>query len=168
MPDLTQQGKSRGRVLGFDYGSLRIGIAVGNSITGTAGALDIIHNRRHTPNWPEILAIIHAWKPEILVVGLPLSSSGEETEMSAEARAFAKKLGNKSSLAYLMVDERYSTHEANRVVAGLARDNIRKHWASNEKDDVAAQIILETYFADTQSSTSGSTWVIPPALPSTV
>ena len=148
MPDLKQQKKPTGRVLGFDYGSLRIGIAVGNRITGTAEPLDIIHNRRHAPGWMEILGIINEWKPEILVVGLPLSISGEETEMSAEARAFAKKLGNKSRVDYIMVDERYSTYEASEVVVSLAKYKIRKRWAFNERDGVAAQIILETYFAD--------------------
>ncbi len=148
MPDLKQPRKSGGRVLGFDYGSLRIGIAVGNRITGTAEPLDIIHNRRHTPEWPEILAVIYEWKPETLVIGLPLSSSGEETEMSAKARTFARKLSNKSRVDYIMVDERYSTYQANEVVVNLTRHKIRKRCASSERDDVAAQIILETYFAD--------------------
>lgn len=148
MPDLNQREKSRGRILGFDYGSLRIGIAVGNRITATAEPLDIIQNRKSTPDWQEILGIIDGWKPEILVVGLPLSNSGEETEMSAKARAFAKKLSNKCRIDYIMVDERYSTLEANEVVASLAKYKIRKRWAFHEKDDVAAQIILETYFSD--------------------
>ncbi len=134
--------------MGFDYGSLRIGISVGNKITRTAEPLGIISNHKSCINWPSILEVIQEWKPEALVVGLPLSLLGEETEMSKEARRFAKKLGQKSKLDYIMVDERYSTYQAGQIIGDFTETNTHKRLQSNGIDDVAAQIILETYFSD--------------------
>ncbi|MCY4051840.1 MAG: Holliday junction resolvase RuvX [Gammaproteobacteria bacterium] len=138
--------KSTGRLIGFDYGSQRIGVSVGNKITRTAQPLEVIHNQKTSINWSAILKVIQEWKPEILVIGLPLSHLGEETKMSREARSFAKKLGNKSKLDYIMVDERYSTYQANHLISHFDRSNQQV----TEIDDVAAQIILETYFSNLQ------------------
>ncbi len=153
MPESGQLMKSPGRLLGFDYGSQRIGVAVGNRITCTAEPLHIIHNRRSTTNWLAILAIINEWKPETLLIGLPLSPCGKETELSGKARWFGKKLSGKCGLDFIMIDERYSTYQANEVIANLAKCKMRRKSSSIDRDDIAALVILETYFAEIKNQT---------------
>ena len=128
--------------LGFDYGARRIGVAVGNALTGTARALEVIANGAQGPDWPRVDALMREWQPQILLVGLPLTMEGEEQKNSAAARAFAARLDEKYKLPTQLVDERLSSREAARRFAqrragGQAR---RKHAAA--LDAVAAEIII--------------------------
>lgn len=140
--------KSQGRILSFDYGSIRIGIAVGNNITHTAQPLMVLDSGKHGPDWSRIIEIIDFWKPSALLVGLPLSATGEETSMSKKARMFAQQLGERSSLEVLLIDERYSTLEASDMLANLIKGGVRIRRQSSKTDDLAAQLILETYFSE--------------------
>lgn len=134
--------------LGFDYGARRIGVAVGNALTGTARALEVIANGAQGPDWPRVDALMREWQPQILLVGLPLTMEGEEQKNSAAARAFAARLNEKYNLPTQLVDERLSSREASRRFAqrragGQAR---RKHAAA--LDAVAAEIIIEQWLCD--------------------
>lgn len=134
--------------LGFDYGARRIGVAVGNALTGTARALEVIANGAQGPDWPRVDALMREWQPQILLVGLPLTMEGEEQKNSAAARAFAARLDEKYKLPTQLVDERLSSREAARRFAqrragGQAR---RKHAAA--LDAVAAEIIIEQWLCD--------------------
>ncbi len=131
--------------LGFDYGARRIGVAVGNALTRTARALEVIANGTQGPDWPRVDALMREWRPQILLVGLPLTMGGEEQKNSAAARAFAAQIGARSKLPTQLVDERLSSREAaqrfaQRRASGQAR---RKHAAA--LDAVAAEIIIETW-----------------------
>ncbi|HTI95156.1 MAG TPA: Holliday junction resolvase RuvX [Rudaea sp.] len=131
--------------LGFDYGARRIGVAVGNALTRTARALEVIANGAQGPDWPRVDALMREWRPQILLVGLPLTMGGEEQKNSAAARAFAAQIGARSKLPTQLVDERLSSREAaqrfaQRRASGQAR---RKHAAA--LDAVAAEIIIETW-----------------------
>jgi putative Holliday junction resolvase len=134
--------------LGFDYGARRIGVAVGNALTGTARALEVIANGAQGPDWPRVDALMREWQPQILLVGLPLTMGGEEQKNSAAARAFAARLDEKYKLPTQLVDERLSSREAaqrfaQRRAGGQAR---RKHAAA--LDAVAAEIIIEQWLCD--------------------
>jgi putative Holliday junction resolvase len=134
--------------LGFDYGARRIGVAVGNALTGTARALEVIANGAQGPAGPRVDALMREWQPQILLVGLPLTMEGEEQKNSAAARAFAARLDEKYKLPTQLVDERLSSREAARRFAqrragGQAR---RKHAAA--LDAVAAEIIIEQWLCD--------------------
>ena len=129
--------------LGFDYGARRIGVAVGNALTGTARALEVIANGAQGPDWPRVDALVREWRPQVLLVGLPLTMEGEEQKNSAAARAFATQIGARCKLPTRLVDERLSSHAAaqrfaQRRASGQAR---RKHAAA--LDAVAAEIIVE-------------------------
>src|ERR1700761_5145376 len=76
-------------VLGFDYGGRRIGVAVGNTFTGDARALSVIGNGDNGVDWPRVDAVIRDWRPNLLLVGLPLMLNGSEQANSRAARAFA-------------------------------------------------------------------------------
>ena len=141
--------KQHSRILGFDYGHVRIGVAVGNKITGTAQALVTIRSRNKIPDWDQLGRVIREWKASRLVVGLPLSMSGDETIMSAAARKFGKSLSERSGLDVDYVDERLSSVAADQLIREITPDKKKtrkKH--TSQRDNMAAQLILQTYFGD--------------------
>lgn len=125
--------------LGFDFGTQRIGVAVGQTVTQTARPLTIIPVRKSQPDWMAIEALIQQWHPTVLVVGLPLDKDGSEQAVTKAARQFAEALNQRFQLPVEQVDERYSSVAARSV----AREQSR---SSNERiDDLAAQIILQDW-----------------------
>ena len=132
-------------VLGFDYGARRIGSAVGNRISGSASALAVIANSTQGPDWARVDALVREWRPQALIVGLPLTLTGAEQRNSEAARAFASVLEDRYRLPVRLVDERLSSHEASRRFAEKrARGDARRKHAQ-ELDALAAQIIVETW-----------------------
>ena len=136
-------------VLGFDYGARRIGVAVGNALTGSARALDVVANGGQDPDWARVDALVRAWRPQVLLVGLPLTMEGAEQKNSAAARAFATALSRRFELPAHLVDERLSSVEAaqrfaQRRAAGSAK---RKH--AETLDSIAAEVIVEQWLRDT-------------------
>jgi putative Holliday junction resolvase len=96
-------------VLGFDYGTKRIGVAVGNSLTGSAQALEVISNSSSEQVWHQIAYLIQEWQPDFLVVGLPLHPDGTEHAMTAKAKRFGRQLEGRFTKNVHYVDERYSS-----------------------------------------------------------
>ena len=142
-------------VIGFDYGTRRIGVAVGNRISGSARALEVVGNGANGPDWTRVQALLREWRPDALLVGLPLTLDAGEQGNSRAARRFAAELHTRHQLPVLMVDERLSSREAAarfaaRRAGGAAR---RKHAAT--LDAIAAEIIVEQWLRD-QSGTTAS------------
>lgn len=134
-------------VLGFDYGGRRIGVAVGQCITGTATALAVVPNGSHGPDWAAIDKLVREWKPARLLVGLPLTVAGEEQNASRAARAFGEALHSRYGLAVDQHDERYSSRAAGAAFAqARSRGEARRKDASL-LDAQAARVILEAYLA---------------------
>ncbi len=96
-------------VLGFDYGTKRIGVAVGNSLTGSAQALDAIQNTNPNQMHQKIQDLINEWQPSCLVVGLPLHPDGAEHTMTKRSRSFGQQLAKQFGKPIHYVDERYSS-----------------------------------------------------------
>ncbi len=96
-------------VLGFDYGTKRIGVAVGNSLTGSAQALDVIQNIKTNQTFQKIQELIHEWQPNCLVVGLPLHPDGAEHAMTKRSRSFGQQLAKQFGKPIHFIDERYSS-----------------------------------------------------------
>jgi putative Holliday junction resolvase len=119
-------------VLGFDWGSRRIGTAVGNTVTRTATPLSTVRAERNDRKFEAIAALIRQWQPQQLVVGLPLHPDGAEHENTARARRFARQLEGRFGLPVALVDERYTS-----VVA--------EDGGADDVDCVAAQLIVEQY-----------------------
>ncbi len=144
-----KKDKLKKRVLGFDYGLKRIGTAAGNSVTGTCQGLMTVSVRDGQPDWPAVTRLIEEWKPGQLVVGLPLSMNGDETEMSRSAREFGAVLAAKSGLGVCFVDERLTSVTADHLLQESGRPgkkHRRRHQAA--RDNLAAELILQTYFDD--------------------
>ncbi|MEO9653976.1 Holliday junction resolvase RuvX [Marinomonas sp.] len=134
-------------VLGFDFGTSRMGAAIGQSITGTARPLAPLKAKDGIPNWDEIAKLVDEWQPDAFVVGLPLDMDGTENEMCQRARKFAKRLHGRFNRPYFMMDERLSSYEAKgQVIAQGGHRNFKE----NSVDGLAAQMIVETWFMESQ------------------
>lgn len=141
-----------GVTLGFDFGKRRIGVAVGQSITGTATALAVIQNGPNGPDWTGIDRLVREWRPACFVVGLPLSVDGFDQAMTTAARAFGVQLHERYRLQVHAQDERYSS-----VSAGLAFADARKQGTARRKDAAlldaqAARLITERWLASQVSN----------------
>jgi putative Holliday junction resolvase len=139
-------------VLGFDYGARRIGVAVGNGLTRSARALEVVANGPQGPDWVRLDALLREWLPSALLVGLPLTMEGAEQNTSRAARAFAAGLGERYRLPLHMVDERLSSHEASRRFADRRASGQSRRKHAQVLDAVAAEIIVETWLAADASS----------------
>lgn len=132
-------------VLAFDYGTRRIGVAVGNEMLGSATALAPLPARNGIPEWQQIGQLLKEWQPDLLVVGLPLNMDGTESDMSRRARKFGNRLHGRFGKPVEVFDERGSTRAAKRI----ARDaGHRGNYRDDGVDGIAAQLILESFFAD--------------------
>jgi len=74
------------RIIGFDFGLKRIGVATGNEVTATAQSLQPIQTKNCEPIWSQIHSVIVEWKPTLLLVGLPLNMDGTEGKICRQAR----------------------------------------------------------------------------------
>ena len=119
----------------FDYGEKRIGVAVGQTLTGTATPLLTLTARFGKPDWNKVCAIVDEWRPDAFVLGLPLNMDGSEQNATRGARRFARRLQERHSLAVHFADERLSTREA--------RDREHTGIPKQGRDALAAQVILE-------------------------
>ncbi|SBT16945.1 Putative Holliday junction resolvase [Marinomonas gallaica] len=134
--------------LGFDFGTTRIGVAFGQSLTGQGRPLNPLKANEGIPNWDTISALVEEWLPDAFVVGLPLNMDGSENEMCQRARKFAKRLHGRYNRPYHMMDERLSSYEAKgHVIAQGGHRNFKE----NSVDGLAAQMILESWFAQLAS-----------------
>jgi putative Holliday junction resolvase len=132
------------RLLGFDFGTKKIGCAYGQTLTGTARALKTLKNLNGNPDWQQIELLIKEWCPQAFVVGLPLNMDSSEQNVTELARIFSKQLEKKFSLPCFLCDERLSTVEAR---AELFAEGGYKALQGNQVDAVAAKIILESWMA---------------------
>lgn len=130
-------------VLGFDYGTKSIGIAVGQEITATARPLLSIKAVDGIPKWEEIGALITEWKPDLIVVGLPLNMDGTEQEMTQRARKFANRLSGRFGVKVATQDERLTTADAK---ARLFEMGGYKALTKGQVDAMSAVLIVESYF----------------------
>ncbi|MCH8498361.1 MAG: Holliday junction resolvase RuvX [Marinobacter sp.] len=133
------------RVMAFDYGLRRIGVAVGQELLGTAQPLQMLTARDGIPDWALIGRLLAEWQPDLLVVGLPLNMDGSESDMCARARKFANRLNGRFNLPIALMDERLTSYEAKGEV--LAQGGSRD-FARHGVDDRAAVLILESWFAE--------------------
>ena len=142
---MTGSGRT---LLGFDYGTRHIGVAVGQELTGTSAPLVTLPSRNENPDWDAISRLIEEWQPAALVVGIPLNMDGTEQPMTAAARRFARRLEGRYHLPVHLADERLSSVEAGRILHGRDADaGVRRSRRRRELDEVAAHLILQTYFS---------------------
>lgn len=132
-------------VLAFDYGEKRIGVAIGQSITGTATPLHVLQAKNGQPNWLEIGQLLEEWQPDYLLVGLPLNMDASEQLLTQRARKFSNRLQGRFSISVKMMDERLSSVEAREQLFSVAGF---KGLKNNSIDSHAACLILESWFRE--------------------
>ena len=150
VPEPAQQ-----RVLAFDFGLRHIGVAAAQTITGTATPLAELRARNGEPDWQTLLKLVTEWRPDLLLVGLPLNMDDTDNPITTRARLFAAALQSRCSLpnqgaaaagrslrhiGVLLVDERLSTRAANDALAA-GREHKHHHG-------MAACVIAETWLND--------------------
>lgn len=132
--------------LGFDYGARRIGVAIGQELTRTAEPLTTLAASAGRPDWVALDKLVAEWRPDALVVGLPLNMDGTEHEVSEAARRFGNRLQGRYNLPVHLVDERLSSIEAESHLRESRLPKQKRH-AKEAIDQVAARLILESWLA---------------------
>ena len=123
-------------VIGFDFGTSWIGVAVGQTLTRQATPLTTLK----TNDWKSIQRLIDEWRPQKLVVGLPRSMAGEDHEMTARAKRFGRQLQGRHGIDTSMVDERLTTREAYQIAIEK-----EEHKSKQEIDSLSAALITESW-----------------------
>jgi putative Holliday junction resolvase len=136
-------------VLAFDFGRRRIGVACGDTISRSAVGLEAVPADAAGPRWEVIASLLREWQPNMAVVGLPYNVDGSDSEQTTAARSFAAELTRRYALDVAMVDERYSSLEAEARLKSARQSGLRRRRvAKSDVDAAAACVILERWFSE--------------------
>ena len=136
-------------VLGLDYGTKKMGMAMANTLTQEPTPFDILAMDNGQPDWENLLGMIQTWQVGLIVVGLPLNMDGSQSMLTKRAAKFARRLSHRLGEGHIptkvfLYDERLSSQEAKSLAW-------ERGWITDEKqpiDDVAACLLLDGYFYD--------------------
>ena len=145
MPDKKQIQ----RVLAFDFGAQKIGVAFGQSLSASASPLTPLKSRDGVPDWHQIEKLIEQWQPDLFVVGIPYNMDGSDNEITVRARKFMRRLHGRFGKPSHGMDERLSSRAARELLE-------QKGDNRTSLDSMAATLILESWFnRQTPSSLKG-------------
>lgn len=138
--------------MGFDFGAVRIGVAVGETVTGLAHPLTMIPSEPVAQRFEQIEALLAEWQPHQVIVGLPTYLDGSVHEMTQRCRRFGNQLHGRFNLPVDWVDERLSSAEAAQRLqqAGKSARDSKDHM-----DAIAAQILLQQWLDQQSQNSSG-------------
>ncbi|MBA2660381.1 MAG: Holliday junction resolvase RuvX [Nitrosospira sp.] len=132
-----------GTILAFDFGEKRIGVAVGNLELGLAHPLATVSDENTVRRFDSIYKLIEEWQPVLLIVGLPTHADDTEHGLTQLSRRFARRLEGRFGIKTVLEDERYTSISAS---AALREAGIKGKKQKLVLDQVAAQLILQSYF----------------------
>ena len=133
--------KNSMQVMALDFGTSKVGVAVGNTKTKTSSPISTLKYNSYKHLWSLLGPILKEWEPALIVVGMPLHMDGEESTLSDLVKAFAKKLETQFDRKVVLVDERLTSREARSMTTNL-----------DEIDQLAAKIILDTWINQSEHS----------------
>ena len=133
-------------VLAFDFGLRRIGVAVGQDVTGSASPLGVVTNGDAGPDHERIAELIKEWSPSTLVVGMPYHADGSDSDLQAPVREFVDAL-ERYDLPIETVDERYTSVEAQQLLKKARAAGTRGRLSKADIDSAAAVMIAERYLS---------------------
>ena len=132
--------------LGFDFGTKKIGVAVGQTDTSSASPLQTIRSINQTPNWDVIGQLIREWQPVGLVVGISRQQDGTDNPVTPRMLKFCRQLDGRYALPVYQQDETLSTFEAKQLLFDEVSLGAAKLW--EVQDQLAAQLILQSWLND--------------------
>jgi putative Holliday junction resolvase len=132
-------------LLGFDFGPRKIGVAVGQTVTGSATPLKTLRSRGDKPDWPAIEALIREWRPSAAVVGLPFNMDDTEVDWADRVHRFARQIRGRFALPVHLIDERLTSMEARSQLKTRPGPKSSDHRL---EDALAAALILETWLSE--------------------
>jgi len=127
------------QILAFDFGTKKIGVAVGQTKTRTSSPLEIIRVKNNSINWENICSIVDEWNPELILVGKPLNMDGTESAIMEKVNSFFNKLKKKTKIPCEYVDERLTSFEARQNLLELKTDLV---------DAQAAKILIDHWLSE--------------------
>ena len=125
------------QIVAFDFGTKKIGVAVGQTATYTSSPLQIIINKDNKVNWSEISILLNEWNTELIIVGKPLNMDGTDSEIMKQVEKFYEKLKNTFDVNLEYIDERLTTFEAKQILEDTDIDQV---------DANAAKILIDNWF----------------------
>ena len=129
--------------LGFDFGTKKIGVAVGQLTTATANSLQTLRSPNQTPNWQSIEQLVKEWQPAGFVVGISRQFDGTDNPVTPKMLKFCRQLNGRFNLPVHQQDESLSTFEAKQMLFDEVHVNATKLW--EVQDQLAAQLILQSW-----------------------
>lgn len=129
--------------LGFDFGNKKIGVAIGQTTTGTASPLQTLRSHNQKIDWDAIGRLIEEWKPAGLVVGLSKQADGSDNLITPRMQKFCRQLHGRFQLPVYQIDEALSTFEAKQMLFDELGLRAAKLW--EVQDQLAAQLILQSW-----------------------
>ena len=124
------------QIVAFDFGTKKIGVAVGQTETNSSSPLQVIFNKNNRINFDEINILLKEWNPDIIIIGKPLNMDGTDSEIMKEVERFYQKLKNIYDARFEYVDERLTTFEARQIF----------YEKKVEVDANAAKILIDNWF----------------------
>ena len=125
------------QIVAFDFGTKKIGVAVGQTATYTSSPLQIIINKDNKVNWSEISILLNEWNPELIIVGKPLNMDGTDSEILKQVEKFYEKLKNTFDVNLEYIDERLTTFKAKQII---------KDTDIAQVDANAAKLLIDNLF----------------------
>tara|TARA_X000000368_G_scaffold261301_1_gene206795 strand:+ start:2941 stop:3336 length:396 start_codon:yes stop_codon:yes gene_type:complete len=125
------------QIVAFDFGTKKIGVAVGQTSTYTSSPLQVISSKDNKVKWNEIMILLDEWKPELVIVGKPLNMDGTDSEIMKEVEKFYQKLKSIYDAKFEYIDERLTTFEARQILEEKKFETV---------DANAAKILIDNWF----------------------
>ena len=125
------------QIVAFDFGTKKIGVAVGQTETNSSSPLQVIFNKNNRINFDEINILLKEWKPDIIIIGKPLNMDGTDSEIMKKVEKFVKHLKTIYDAQYEYIDERLTTFEAKEILVENKSDIV---------DANAAKILIDNWF----------------------
>ncbi len=135
-------GQTPFQLLIFDYGLKRTGVAVGQSITGQASPIAPLAMTNGQPDWDQVARLLERWRPDGVLVGLPLNMDGSASDMALRADKFRKRLHGRFGLPALAWDERLTSHALKQV----ARERGIRDFGRHSVDGEAAALVFASWY----------------------
>jgi len=132
-------------VIAFDFGLKRTGVAVGNTLTGSASPECTLQSQNEKPDWLNISRLFDEWKPDQLVVGLPIELDGSKSPLEKPINRFCNQLNGRYNLPVDQENEQFTSIEAAARLKQLRQSGRKKKVSKEDVDKIAASIILENW-----------------------